>query len=119
MRVLIVDDIPDVAESLADLLRELGHEVHVSHSGAAALEAAPEFRPEVVFCDLAMPHVDGLAVARKLRADPTLCEATLVAWTGFADERHRAQAREAGFDAYLLKPADVSSFLETLERESD
>ena len=119
MRVLIVDDIPDVAESLADLLRELGHEVHVSHSGKAALEEARAFGPEVVFCDLAMPHIDGLAVARGLRADPLLCDITLVAWTGFSEERYRVLAREAGFDAYLLKPADVSSFLEALELEGE
>lgn len=72
-----------------------------------------------MFCDLAMPRVDGLAVARGLRADPVLCEVTLVAWTGYSDERYRIQAREAGFDAYLLKPADVSSFLEALEREDE
>lgn len=111
---MIVEDIPDVAETLGDLLRELGHEVHLAYSGAAALLLAPDLRPEVVFCDLAMPHLDGLQVGECLRQSPELRGSTLVAWTGFADPHYQDLARRSGFDAYLVKPGLIEEFLAKL-----
>lgn len=114
VRILVVDDTPDVAETLGDLLRELGHDVHLAYSGAAALLLAPDLRPEVVFCDLAMPHLDGLVVGECLRQSPELRGSTLVAWTGFADPHYQDLARRSGFDAYLVKPGPIEEFLSRL-----
>ena len=67
VRILVVDDVVDAAESLADFLRLRGNTVHVAHNGRAALELAATHVPEVVFVDLQMPEIDGLEVARRLR----------------------------------------------------
>jgi CheY-like chemotaxis protein len=104
--VLVVDDNADAAESLAVLLRLEGHEVCTAHDGAAALEAARGFRPEVVVLDIGLPRMDGYQVARRLRAEVGLTEALVVALTGYGQEEDRRRAEQAGFDAHLVKPAD-------------
>jgi CheY-like chemotaxis protein len=105
-RVLVVDDSADTAESLALLLTVQGHEVRTAHDGPAALQAAEAFRPEVIFLDIGLPRMDGYEVARRLRGQMGLRDATLVAVTGYGQEEDRRRAEEAGFDAHLVKPAD-------------
>jgi CheY-like chemotaxis protein len=102
---LVVDDNVDGAESLATLLKLLGHEVHVAHDGPAALLATADVRPEVVFLDIGLPGMDGYEVARRLRR-PGRSEALLVALTGYGQEEDRRRSREAGFDHHLVKPVD-------------
>ena len=104
-RVLVVDDNVDGAESLATLLKLLGHEVHVAHDGPAALRATADVRPEVVFLDIGLPGMDGYEVARRIRR-PGRTEALLVALTGYGQEEDRRRSREAGFDHHLVKPVD-------------
>jgi len=106
-RVLVVDDNVDAADSLGMLLTFLGAEVHVVHGGREALEAMRQFRPAVVLLDLGMPHMDGLEVARRMREDPQMKGATLVALTGWGQREDRRRTGEAGFDYHLVKPADV------------
>ena len=106
-RVLVVDDNHDAADSLGMLLRFLGADVHVVHGGREALEAMRHFRPAVVLLDLGMPHMDGLEVARRMREDPEMRNATLVALTGWGQREDRRRTGEAGFDYHLVKPADV------------
>jgi CheY-like chemotaxis protein len=105
LRVLIVDDYQDGAETLCLLLSMLGHEARVSHCGASAPADYRVFRPDVVFLDLAMPGSDGFAVARQLRALQNTERLTIVALTGYADGTYRERAREH-FDHYLVKPAE-------------
>ncbi len=105
-RVLVVDDNEDVAESLALYLGVTGHEVRTAANGSEALEVAREFWPEAVILDIAMPGLDGYEVARRLRRDPELGRVVLLAVTGHAGEAQGRLCREAGFDAYLVKPAD-------------
>jgi CheY-like chemotaxis protein len=93
---------------LRELLTYGGHEVVVAGSGADALAAAREFRPEVVLCDIELPGgLDGYAVARGLRAELG-AEALLMALTGFGQDRDRERALAAGFDRHLTKPMDPS-----------
>ena len=106
-RVLVVDDNHDAADSLGMLLQFLGAEVEVVHGGREALEAMRTFRPRVVLLDLGMPHMDGLEVARRMREDPEMKDATLVALTGWGQREDRRRTGEAGFDYHLVKPADV------------
>lgn len=108
-RVLVVDDNADAAEALGMLLGALGAEVQVVHDGPAALARAPDFRPDVVLLDLGMPGMNGLEVARRLRADPALRHVLLVALTGWGQSEDRRRTREAGFDHHLVKPADLDA----------
>jgi PAS domain S-box-containing protein len=113
-RLLVVDDNVDAAASQAALLRVLGHEVEVAYDGETALEKARSFRPEIVLLDLGMPGMDGYEVARRLRASEAGRELKLVAQTGWAQEEDRRRTREAGFDAHLAKPVDVTLLQQVL-----
>jgi signal transduction histidine kinase len=103
-RILVVDDNTDAAESLALLLQLAGHEVRVAHDGVETLAVAREFEPEVVLLDLGMPKMDGYETARRLRKEPYGQHATLVALTGWGQQRDRERTGEAGFDLHLVKP---------------
>jgi PAS domain S-box-containing protein len=116
-RVLVVDDNGDAADTFAELLRLRGHDVRVAADGAAALEEARRFLPEVAFCDIGLPGaLDGYALGRALRAEPGLGGALLVAMTGYATEDDRRRAREAGFDLHLSKPTRIDVIAGVLAR---
>jgi CheY-like chemotaxis protein len=110
-RTLIVDDNRDAANCLALVLRLLGHAVDQAYDGPTGVAKVAEFRPHLVLCDLAMPRMDGLEVARQIRGICASEQVLLVALTGFSDDLRKQQAREAGFDAYLLKPVAVEEIL--------
>jgi PAS domain S-box-containing protein len=113
MRVLVVDDNRDAADSLAMLLRLKGHEVRVAYDGPAALAAVGAFGPDLVLLDLGMPGMDGYEVARRLRETPAFAGRAIAALTGWGQEADRRRTREAGFDHHLVKPVDPAE-LETL-----
>jgi CheY-like chemotaxis protein len=106
MKVLIIEDNRDAAESLRLLLELRGHHVTLAESGAAGLEAARRGLPEVVLCDLALPGMDGFAVAVALRQDPRTAAARLIAVTGYGHDDDLRRGRDAGFDLHVLKPVD-------------
>jgi PAS domain S-box-containing protein len=105
-RVLVVDDNVDAARSLSMLLQAFGHEVCTAHDGQAALETAASFHPQVVLLDIGLPKLDGYEVARRLRCQPGLEKALLVALTGYGQEGDRRRSEEAGMDWHLVKPVD-------------
>jgi PAS domain S-box-containing protein len=107
-RVLVIDDQPEVVESLAFLLNVLDLEVRVANSGAKGLEACAEFEPQLILLDLSMPQMDGFETARRMKEVPAGRRAKLVALTGYGQQSARARAEEAGFDGYLVKPARLS-----------
>jgi len=107
-RVLIADDCPDTRSTFAALLRLWGYEVRMACDGAAALETACAWRPDVVMADIAMPGVNGYELARRLRQLPEFEKLLLIAISGYADQAHRQMGLEAGYDAYLAKPAMAS-----------
>jgi CheY-like chemotaxis protein/two-component sensor histidine kinase len=106
-RILVVDDNADSAESLAVLLRAGGHEVRTAYNGQAALAAARSEPPDVILLDLGMPGLDGFSIAHRLRQDPQVNRALLVALTGYGQADDKRRTREAGFNAHLLKPVDL------------
>ena len=108
-RILVVDDNSDVADSLAMLLRLEGHEVEIAYSAPGTFEAVQRMRPEAVFLDIGLPQMDGYEIARRLRADPAAKRVHLIALTGYGQEHDRERAREAGFGAHLVKPADIEA----------
>lgn len=112
-RILVVDDNRDAAISLGMLLKLLGAEVQIEHSGAAALEAVKTYRPAVVLLDISMPDMDGYEVARRIRKQPELRHLTLIALSGRGQREDRRLSELAGFDSHLVKPADIGA-LETL-----
>ena len=105
--MLVVDDNRDSAESLAMLLRLLGNDVRTAYDGRLALEVAAIYRPDVVLLDIGLPGMDGLEVCQRLRADPDLRQAMIVAMTGYGQEEDKQRSQEAGFNAHLVKPVDL------------
>ena len=109
LRLLVVDDNKDAATSLGVLLRLMGHEVNVSHSGPEGLELAKSSHPHLVLMDLGMPNMDGYEVARKLRGSPGTESVVIVALTGWGQAEDRRRTAEAGFDHHLMKPLDPNA----------
>lgn len=114
-RILVVDDNHDAADSLAALLEIIGAHAAVAHDGQTALEMLTAQRPDVVFLDIGMPHMDGYEVARRIRQMPGAQGVFLVALTGWGQQKDRMRSEAAGFDRHLVKPADIDA-LESLLR---
>jgi signal transduction histidine kinase len=113
-RVLLVEDNADAAEAMVMLLKEFGHDVHVVHDGREALSAAEAFDPEVVLLDIGLPGIDGYELARRIRRMPRLAAATIIAVSGYGQEKDRQRSAAAGFDAHLVKPVDPRAFVAVL-----
>jgi CheY-like chemotaxis protein len=109
LRVLVVDDNRDVSATLTDLVRMIGHEVHIANDGPSAIVAAEQMRPDVVLLDIAMPGMTGHEVARRLRERFGGRGLQLVAVTGWGQPHDLARSRESGFDHHLVKPAGLAS----------
>ena len=114
MRVLVVDDNVDAAQSLATLLEVSGHLAWMAHDGVTALDAARQYRPQVVLLDIGLPKLDGYEVARRLREDPATKDVVIVAMTGYGQAADRERARDAGFDHHLVKPVDFAKVEQVL-----
>jgi PAS domain S-box-containing protein len=108
-RILVVDDNHDAGDSLGMILERLGAEVRIVRDGREALAAYISYDPAVVLLDIGMPGMDGYEVARTLRERFPARRAALVALTGWGQEKDRQQAREAGFDHHLVKPAEIEA----------
>jgi PAS domain S-box-containing protein len=106
LRVLVVDDNRDAADSLGLFLKLAGHDVRTTHDGPTALQAAQEFHPDVVLLDIGLPGMNGYEVARQLRQMPVFQKALLVAITGYGQEEDRRLSKQAGFNVHLVKPVD-------------
>jgi PAS domain S-box-containing protein len=117
-RILVVDDNRDAAETLGDLLRHLGHEVHMAHDGLEAVQAAAAFRPSVILLDIGLPKMNGFDAARHIRKQAGGAEVTLIALSGWGQEDDKRRAAEAGFDCHLTKPVDLVHLEGALARVS-
>lgn len=115
LRVLVVDDNRDSAESLAKIVAMSGHQVRVAYNGEDALVAAESDPPDLVLLDIGLPGINGYEVAERIRRDPRLREAKLVAVTGWGQSEDRRRSREAGFDLHLVKPVDLGVLQALLE----
>ena len=115
-RVLVADDLRDSADSLADLLRTIGHTVEVAYDGEQALRLAEAFRPQVVILDLGMPKVDGYEACRRLRNSALGPALTVIAQTGWGQAHDLRRTREAGFDHHAVKPIELQALLAMFPR---
>jgi CheY-like chemotaxis protein len=113
-RILVVDDNRDSAESLALLLKLIGHETHTAHDGDAAVEAAAALRPDVVLLDIGLPKLNGNDAARRIREKAWGKGIVLIALTGWGQEEDRQRSREAGFNAHMVKPVDLAALTKLL-----
>jgi len=107
LRILVVDDNRDAADSLARVIRLWGHEVQTAYD-RSAIEIAAALAPDVALLDIAMPGMDGPLMAQQIREKASE-RPLLIAVTGFHDEDTRQRAQQAGFDEYLLKPVDLTT----------
>lgn len=113
-RVLVVDDNTDSADTLAALLQVNGHEVRLAHDGVAAVEAAEDFRPNVILLDIGLPKLDGYGACEQIRAQDWGKDLIIVALTGWGQEEDRRRSHKAGFDAHLVKPVSYGALLKLL-----
>jgi len=115
IRILVADDNPDAADSLAMTLRLVGHEVEIAHDGRQALAIAGIYHPDTALIDIGMPELNGYELARRIRAEPWGRNVRLYAVTGWGQEEDRRRALEAGFDEHLTKPVDPAHLIALIE----
>lgn len=114
-RILIVDDNRDAADSLATLMEIMGHQTRVAHDGAQALNAVTDFDPDIAVLDIGLPDISGYELAPRVRAAMRTPTPIVLALTGWGQERDRKRSLEAGFDAHLVKPVDMTLLQKILE----
>ena len=114
LRVLVIDDDKDVADSLAMLLEVLGCDVRTAYSGTGGVSLVSDFQPRIVFLDIGMPGMNGYETARRIRSEPAGRRAQVIALTGWGQDLDKKHTREAGFDRHLIKPADIDILEEIL-----
>ncbi len=118
LRILVIEDNVDAAESLKEALELNGHEVAIATTGPEGIEKARAVRPDVVLCDIGLPGIDGFEVARRMRADAELRSTPLVALSGYAGPDDVERSRDAGFDEHMAKPPDLGTLESTLSDAS-
>ncbi len=101
---------------MAALLELEGHDVRTTFEATSAETVAGEFRPDIAFLDLGLPHISGFELARRLRAQPNTNGTVLVAVTGWGKEEDRQRSREAGFDLHLVKPVEPDQILDEVRK---
>jgi CheY-like chemotaxis protein len=118
LRVLIADDYPDSAESLALFLTAAGCDTQIAHDGAEALARASAWHPHVCVLDLRMPKLDGCEIARQVRKHAWARNCLLIAVTGWTAAEYRHEAGDAGFDFYFRKPVEPGELLRVVRRHA-
>ena len=106
LRVLVVDDNRDVADSTASVMRMNGCDVHVAYDGKAAIESVQRLQPDAVLLDIGLPTIDGYLVAEHIRAQPENGRTMIVAVSGYGQEQDRVRSKSVGFDYHVVKPID-------------
>ncbi|GAB2969453.1 response regulator transcription factor [Hymenobacter coalescens] len=113
-KILVVDDDPDIVELLEYNLRKEGYEVATAADGRKALEVAPQFGPDIILLDVMMPHLDGIAACRELRALPRFKDTYILFLTARSEEFSEVAAFDAGADDYLSKPIKPRALMSRL-----
>jgi signal transduction histidine kinase len=108
LRVLVIDDNPIIADTMGMLLEDIGHEFEAVHDGREALDAARNYMPDAILLDIGLPGMDGYEVCRVLRKDHLFAHTTIIAQTGWGQDKDKELAKEAGFDFHLIKPVPLA-----------
>ena len=109
LRIVVVDDNADAADTLAEMLRASGHDVDTAYDGVSAIGAVDSYRPDIVLLDIGLPRLNGYDVGRKIRGSDPEGRIVLVAVTGWGQDEDRRRSQQAGFDHHLVKPVDPVS----------
>lgn len=116
VRILVVDDSRDGADSLSVVLQMMGAESRAVYDGPTALSVIKTFAPTTVLLDIGMPDMDGHEVARRIRADPALAGIRLIALTGWGAEGDRRRSQESGFNDHWVKPVEPEKLMTLVHR---
>ena len=119
MRVLVVEDNRDQADSLAMVLRLWGFETEVAYDGSTAYEMAVRDHPDAVLADIGLPGLDGYELAKRLTARPDLRDTLIAAVSGYNDPKSREKSKEVGFVKHFTKPADLAALHRLLDDRRD
>ncbi len=114
LRILIVDDNRDGADSLGMLLRIMGNNTRTAYDGQEGVDVAGEFRPDVVLLDIGLPKLNGYEACRRIREQPWGKGVVLIAMTGWGQDDDRRRSHEAGFDHHMVKPVDPQALMKML-----
>lgn len=114
LRILVVDDNRDGADSLATLLRIMGNDTSTAYDGQEGLTVAERLRPEVVLMDIGLPNLNGYEAARRIREQPWGKHVVLIAVTGWGQDEDRRRSQEAGFNHHMVKPVDPNALMRLL-----
>ncbi len=114
LRILVVDDNRDGADSLADMLGFMGGDTRTAYDGEEAVAAAVEFRPDVILLDIGLPKLNGYEACRRIRAQANGRKVVLIAQTGWGQIEDRQRTQEAGFDHHLVKPVGPAALMKLL-----
>ena len=112
LAIVLIDDNPDIRETMFDLLTTWGHNVETAADGPSGVELILRTRPDLAFVDIGLPRLDGYGVAAQVREQLGFDRTRLVAMSGFGQEADRRRSLEVGFNAHLVKPADIDAILE-------
>ena len=107
LKVLVVDDNFDVAQTVGWMLETIGHDYRLVHEGELAVQTAQEYRPDAILLDINMPGMDGYAVCRELRQRTLFDNTAIIAQSGLGQTQDRARTDESGFDHHLVKPVNM------------
>ena len=114
LRILIVDDNRDGADSLAEMLRLMGNDTRTAYDGQQGVAVTGDFRPDVVLMDIGLPKLNGYEAARRIREQPWGKHAVLIAVTGWGQDEDRRRSHDAGFDHHMVKPVDPAALMKLL-----
>jgi CheY-like chemotaxis protein len=113
-RILVVDDNRDAAQTLATMLKLMGHEVHTAHDGYEGVEAATAFQPDVILLDIGMPRLNGFDACQRIREQPWSRNVLIVALTGWGQEQDKLRSQQVGFNKHLVKPVEPAALTKLL-----
>jgi PAS domain S-box-containing protein len=118
-RILVVDDNRDIVDSMVMLLEVSGHQVKTARDGLEAIEAAAQYRPDVILLDIGMPTLDGYATCRRIREESWGKDILIVALSGWGQHEDRQKSEKAGFNGHLIKPLDPDALFRLLGEHAD
>ena len=114
LAIALIDDNPDIRETMFDLLTTWGHTVQTAADGPSGVELILRLQPDLAFVDIGLPRLDGYGVAAQVRQQLGNKRTRLVAMSGYGQEADRRRSLEVGFNAHLVKPADIDAILNVL-----
>ncbi|MEH2219232.1 MAG: ATP-binding protein [Nostoc sp.] len=116
LKILVIEDNDDSAFSLKAVLEYFGHEVSIARNGILGVQAAREFEPHVIICDIGLPEMDGFAVAEELSKDSKFTDSIMIALTGYGSQEDKELALQSGFKCHLTKPVDFDILTAEIDR---